>query len=94
MGVQTTTVEVDQATAVLLKAKAAANGLTLSDWLRSLAENESRFPQAIFFETASPKERAKAVEEWASRQRSVAPPLSDEAISRDSIYGEREDKQL
>ena len=94
MGVQTTTVEVDQATAVLLKAKAAANGLTLSDWLRSLAENESRFPQAIFFETSSPKERAKAVEEWASRQRSVAPPLSDEAISRDSIYGEREDKQL
>jgi hypothetical protein len=23
-----------------------------------------------------------------------APPLSDEAISRESIYGEREDKQL
>jgi len=55
---------------------------------------EPKTPQPSLFETASPEERARAVEEWASRHRSSAPPLSDEAISRDSIYGEREDNQL
>lgn len=91
---QTTTIEVDQLTAALLRTKAEAKGLTIADWLRSLAESESKPPQASFIETASPEERAEAVEEWASRQRSIAPPLFDEAISRDSIYGEREEKQL
>lgn len=90
MDVQTTTIEVDQLTAALLRTKAEAKGLTIADWLRSLAENESKPPQASFFETVSPEERARAVEEWASRQRSVAPPLSDEAISRESIYAEQE----
>jgi hypothetical protein len=94
MAMQTTTIEVDPLTAGLLKAQAEAKGLTLADWLRSVAETEPKSPQPSFFETASPEERASAVEEWASRQRSSAPPLSDEAISRESIYGEREDKQL
>ena len=93
MSLQTTTIEVDQLTAVILKAKAEAKGVTISDWLRSLAENEA-IPQTTFFETASPEERAKAVENWANRQRSTAPPLSDEAISRDTIYGECEGHQL
>src|SRR5215207_10141685 len=85
MAMQTTTIEVDQLTAALLRTKAEAKGLTIADWLRSLVEGESKPPQAFLFETASPEERAKAVEEWASHQRSVAPPLSDEAISRNSI---------
>ncbi|MBS1807166.1 MAG: hypothetical protein JST84_03110 [Acidobacteria bacterium] len=92
MSVQTITIEVDQLTAVILKSKAEAKGLTISDLLRSLAENEAPIPPP--FETASPEERARAVEEWANRPRSMAPPLSDEAISRDHIYGEREEKQL
>lgn len=55
---------------------------------------EPKSPQPSFFETASPEERAKAVEEWASHQRSAAPPLSDEAISRESVYSDRDDRQL
>jgi hypothetical protein len=47
-----------------------------------------------FYEKASPEERARAVEEWANQHRSSASPLSDEAISRDSIYGESEAKHL
>ncbi|MBL8204407.1 MAG: hypothetical protein JNM09_09265 [Blastocatellia bacterium] len=94
MSVQTTTIEVDQLTAVILKAKAEAKGLAISALLRSLAEIEAPMQQHTLFEIASPEERARAVEKWASRQRSMAPPLSDEAISRDRIYGEREDKQL
>lgn len=94
MSVKTTTIEVDQLTATILQTKAEAKGLTLSDWLRALAETEAPIAQPSFFETASPEERARAVEEWANHRRSSAPPLSDEAISRDAIYGEREDKQL
>jgi hypothetical protein len=42
----------------------------------------------------SPQEKAQAFREWVSRLPvSAAPPLSDEAISRESIYT-REDEQL
>lgn len=34
-------------------------------------------------------ERAKAFREWASRHSIDAPPLSDEAISRETIYSTR-----
>jgi hypothetical protein len=94
MSIQTTTIEVDQITAFILRAKAEAKGQTISDWLRSLAEEEAPLATLPFFETASPEERAQSVDEWASRPRSTAPPLSEEAITRDNIYGEREDKQL
>lgn len=91
MGAQTTTIEIDQMTAVLLRARAQEKGLTIDALLREMTEAESAQPS---FETATPEERARAVEEWANRHRSSAPPLSDEAISRDNIYGERENKQL
>lgn len=94
MSVQTTTIEVDQMTAVILKAKAEAKGITIADWLRTMVETETLVPPTNFFETASPEDRAKAVEQWASQHRSTAPPLSDEAISRATIYADREDKQL
>lgn len=94
MGIQMTSIDVDQRTAVILRAKAEAQGVTIADWLRSLAETEMPIQQPSFFETASPEERAKAVEQWVNRQTATAPPLSDDAISRDGIYGEREDKQV
>jgi hypothetical protein len=45
-----------------------------------------------FYATATPQERAQAFVEWArSHKPRNAPPLSDEAISRESIYsGERD----
>lgn len=42
-----------------------------------------------FYETATPQERAKAYREWAESHRHDSPILSDEAISRENIYGER-----
>ncbi|WP_254564089.1 hypothetical protein [Oscillatoria sp. HE19RPO] len=42
-----------------------------------------------FYETATPAERAKAFREWAQSHPRNQPYLSDEAISRESIYGER-----
>ena len=94
MGAQTTTIEIDQLTAARLQALAEAQGLTLAALLRSITELWNGTKEKSFYETASPEESARAVEEWANQHRSSAPPLSDEAISRDSIYGEREEKQL
>ncbi|EAW33654.1 hypothetical protein [Lyngbya sp. PCC 8106] len=37
----------------------------------------------------TPEERAKAFREWAESHPGNSPSLSDEAISRESIYGER-----
>jgi hypothetical protein len=39
-----------------------------------------------FWETATPRERAEAFLAWARQKRPPTPPLSDKAISRDSIY--------
>lgn len=45
--------------------------------------------QRPFYEVASTEERAKAFQEWAESHRLDTPILSDEAISRESIYGDR-----
>lgn len=37
----------------------------------------------------SREERIKRLHEWVNRERPEAPLLSDEAISRESIYGDR-----
>ena len=50
---------------------------------------------APFYETASPTEWAEAFFAWGhGHPRREAQPLSDAAISRESIYGERLDRQI
>jgi hypothetical protein len=46
-----------------------------------------------FHETATPEEWVKAFKDWINHF-PLHPVLSDEAISRESIYREREDAQL
>jgi hypothetical protein len=42
--------------------------------------------ESPLFRTASTDEWSRALREWAESHDRTAPPLSDEAISRDSIY--------
>jgi hypothetical protein len=96
MNSQTTTIEVDQSAAAILQAlkvKAEAQGVTLTSLLQPLAEETNEVLGKTFFER-TPEERAQALLQWAESRHIEAPPLSDEAISRESIYGEREDSQL
>ena len=96
MNSQTTTIEVERSAAVILQAlmaKAKAQGVSLTSLLQPLVEEPSGTGVKSFYER-TPAERAQALLEWAASHRIDAPPLSDEAISRDSIYGEREDNQL
>ncbi len=94
MSTQTTTIEIDQSAAAILqalKAKAEAQGVSLTHLLQPLAEETNEVLGKAFFER-TPEERAQALLQWVESRHITAPPV-DEAISRESIYGEREDSQ-
>lgn len=68
-----------------LAAQAAAEGISLPEYLRHLLEEQA---SADTGSTLSPAERAAAWRE-SVKGLPVTPPLSDEAISRESIYNAR-----
>lgn len=73
-------------------AEAKAHGLSVEDYIQRKLEGKP----------TSPDPNELPFDEWLQRWNEFlsshdyinAPPLSDEAISRESIYREREDKQL
>ena len=88
-----------------LTARAQAEGLTTEEFVnRELERLVTSEPAATksdataknerpFYETATPEEWVKAFKDWVN-DFPQHPVLSDEAISRESIYREREDAQL
>ncbi len=70
-----------------LLAQAEARGMTLEEYLLSVVEGAlvPSTPRA-----ATGEERAAAFEEWARSHPPFAPPLSDDAVSRESIYRHRD----
>lgn len=55
-----------------------------------IEDQPSEAPERPLYETATPEEWAKAFMEWVESHRGMnMPHLSDEDISRESIYGER-----
>ena len=78
-----------------LFAQAAAKGVPVEQYLQSWIEtNLTTEIEKPFYQTATAAEWVDAFTAWANSHTSDAPPLSDEAISRESIYREREDRQL
>ena len=75
-------------------AEAKARGLSVETYILNVLEKERTNGEAGFALTATPEEWKKAFLEWVNTERPKHPPLSDEAISRESIYREREDAQL
>lgn len=77
-----------------LIAQAAAMGTSAEALLKTLVEGllvTSPQPTSL---TLAPTERAERFVNWATHHSGIkAPPLSDEAISRESIYT-REDEML
>ncbi len=74
-------------------AEAKARGLSVEDYIRQELEAKVRIPQTP--EQIPYEEWLRMFNEFLNSHDYIkAPPLSDEAISRESIYREREDKQL
>ena len=75
-----------------LKARADAEGLSTEEFVnRELEKLVASTPQSS---KLAPEERARLWREWLASHSVGGPPLSDYAVSRESIYGEREDAQL
>ncbi|MBI3651919.1 MAG: hypothetical protein HY231_12935 [Acidobacteria bacterium] len=82
-----------------LLAEAAAHGISVTELLEAVIESaasaESNAAQEEHFQhRATPEEWAKAIRELVENFPQKAPPLSDYAVSRESIYAERKDSQL
>jgi len=81
----TITLELSPDVEARLAGLAAARGLSLPEFLRRVLEEQAPSP-------ASPRlSDAQCAEAWREAARGLpnTPPLSDEAISRDSLYGAR-----
>jgi hypothetical protein len=77
-----------------IAAEAKARGLSVEDYILGVLEKETTNGESSFALTATPEEWRKTFLEWVNTERPAHPPLSDEAISRDSIYREREGAKL
>jgi len=77
-----------------IKQKAAEKGLTVEAFIETVINADvNRQSDRSFQETATAEEWEKALKNWI-RNFPEHPVLSDDAISRESIYREREDAQL
>ena len=77
-----------------IKQKAAEKGLTLEAFIETVIDADvNRQSEKSFQETATVEEWERALTDFINNF-PQHPVLSDEAISRESIYREREDAQL
>ena len=82
-----TTLEVEPEVASKIQAQARARGVSVDTYLRELIDEKAGRVEAR--NGLSPEEKVRALREWAASHSLDSPVLSDEAISRESIYGER-----
>jgi hypothetical protein len=75
-----------------LAARAKAEGLSTEEFVNR--ELEKLVASQPTHEDITPEERARRWLEWTEKHAVGGPPLSEYAVSRESIYKEREDAQL
>jgi predicted DNA-binding protein len=89
----TVTLELKPEVEERVEAQARESGLSVKDYLEKRVEEMVSDLEPQLAKTS--QERVRLWDEWLSSHDYIeAPPLSDEAISRESLYREREDKQL
>jgi len=81
-----TILEVQPDVASKIAAQARARGVSVDAYLRSLIEEKDA---AESRPALSPPEKVRLLREWAADHSHNTPLLSDESVSRESIYGER-----
>lgn len=79
--------EVQPDIAAKIAAQAAERGVSVDAYLRLLVEEQQE--RTASQKALSPQEKARLWREWAASHNPDTPLLSDEAISRESIYEER-----
>jgi hypothetical protein len=85
----TVTIELSEDQAAVLKVQAEALGLTVERWLEQIAAQVAPSTSIAHMQLTNPKEWARRFHEWAEGHDRTTPLLSDQAISRESIYPDR-----
>ena len=87
----TLTIKLSDEKVEALKAQAKARGLTVERWVEQIAVQHAEAQPASIahLQKTDPKEWARRFHEWAEGHVRTTPLLSDEAISRESIYSDR-----
>ena len=89
----TVTLELKREVEEQLEAQARESGLSVKDYLEKRVEE--MIGASELQPAKTPEERLRLWQEFLNSHDDIkAPPLSDEAVGRESIYAEREDKQL
>ena len=68
------------------KARADARGLTIEQWMLEIAEQHVPSTSIAHLQKTDPEEWARQFRAWADSHDPNTPVLSDEAMSRESIY--------
>jgi hypothetical protein len=82
-----TMLEVEPELASKIQARATARGVSVDVYLRGLIDEKGTESERSH--GLSSQERVRLLREWASGHSTNTPLLSDDAISRESIYGAR-----
>ena len=85
----TLTLEVSPEKEARLREKAARRGQTLNDFLLKLVEGAAETEEAPAEPSNARLEAVRAIGSYNTRASAGLPPLSDTALSRESIYGDR-----
>ena len=70
----------------VFKARARARGLSLEQWMLELAEQSVQPVSIAHLQRTNPQEWARHFDAWVDSHNPDTPVLSDEAMSRESIY--------
>jgi hypothetical protein len=85
----TVTLELPPEKEAALKAQAQARGMSVERWLLELCEQHVQPGSIAHLQKTNPKEWMRQFRAWAEAHDRTTPLLSDEAISRESIYPDR-----
>ena len=72
-----------------LKAQAKARGISVEAWLLEIAEQMAPAASIAHLQKTNPREWMRQFRAWAESHDRTTPLLSDEAVSRESIYPDR-----
>jgi hypothetical protein len=83
------TIEIPDDSAATLQMWARARGLSVEQWLLELAVRDLQTSSIAHLQKSDPREWARQFRAWADSHDPSTPVLSDDAMSRDSMYPDR-----
>jgi hypothetical protein len=85
----TVTIQIPDERVALYQKQAQELGLTVERWLLELAEQNASDRSTARLQKTDPEEWARQFDAWVNSHDRNTPVLSDEAMSRESVYPDR-----